>query len=163
MNGLGKAILKDVGLYKNKLLSTILNDQDLCEAMLIGTDYNEENIDKLIYTQVFPYLYADETQTEVLPYTCFEVVPIYSSGTIKKMKIIFWVYCHKDCMKYSKKGFAGTRSDILSDIITRILLDDKNFGIGKLEFSSADYFFPSSKYYGRQIILYTSDFKVKDV
>ena len=47
--------LKDIGKYKNKLLSIIVNSKDICEAIL-GVNYNEENVDEqLIYSNIFPY------------------------------------------------------------------------------------------------------------
>ena len=56
--------LKDIGKYKNKLLSIIVKSKDICEAIL-GVNYNEENVDEqLIYSNIFPYLYIDDTQTE---------------------------------------------------------------------------------------------------
>lgn len=159
-----KSILKDVGLYKNRLISSILNSTNICETLLIDKECTEENIDNLVYTQVFPYLYVDETQTSVLPYLCMEVnIPRIPTNTIKNVQVVLWVYAHKDCMQYSKKGYLGTRVDILSDMIMRELSDSDKFGIGKLELQSVRYIFPSTKYYGRELILNTSDFKVKDV
>ena len=78
-----------------------------------------------MYTQIFPYLYTDETQTETLTYLCFEVdVPRLSSGTVKDMNIIVLAYCHKDIMKYSKKGYYGIKSTIR---IVEIENDDDSF------------------------------------
>ena len=56
---MNKTVLKDIGLYKNKILSTILSSEDFCRAMLIDKEYTEENVDDLIYTQIFPYLFID--------------------------------------------------------------------------------------------------------
>lgn len=158
-----KTILKDIGLYKNRLMSCILKSSELCDAMIMKENYNESDIDNLVYTQVFPYLYADDTQTEVLPYLCMEVnIPRIPTHTIKDMQVILWVYAHKECMPYSKKGYLGTRVDILSDMITRELINSDRFGIGKLTLQSVRYIFPSNKYYGRELIFNTSDFKAKE-
>ena len=102
--------LKDIGKYKNKLLSIIVKSKDICEAIL-GVNYNEENVDEqLIYSNIFPYLYIDDTQTEQKSYICIEVdVPRTMDFTYKDMKIVVWCYCHKGIMKYSKKGYSGTR------------------------------------------------------
>ena len=89
-------------------------------------------------------------------------IPRIPSHTIKDIQIVMWIYSHKECMSYSKKGYLGTRVDILSDMVTRELFDSNKFGIGKLSLQSVRYLFPSNKYYGRELIFNTSDFKIKD-
>lgn len=123
--------------------------------------YTEDDVESLIYSQIFPYLYTDETQTEVLPYLCIEVdIPRIPTNTVKDMKLIVWAYCHKEGMRYSKKGYIGTKVDILADMIERQLRESDKFGIGKLQLQSVSYFFPSNKYYGKQLIYNMPDFKI---
>lgn len=130
---------------------------------MLGDTYSSTDVENLVYTQVFPYLYVDETQTEVLPYICLEVdIPRIPTHTIKNMKITVWAYCHKDCMKYSLPEYLGTRVDILADIIERLLSDSDDFGIGHLHLESVTYIFPQNKYYGKQMIFTIPDFKMKD-
>ena len=158
-----QTILKDIGLYKNRLISCILKSSEICDAMIMKENYDESDIDNLVYTQVFPYLYVDDTQNDTLPYLCMEVnIPRIPSHTIKDIQIVMWIYSHKECMSYSKKGYLGTRVEILSDMVTRELFDSNKFGIGKLSLQSVRYLFPSNKYYGRELIFNTSDFKIKD-
>lgn len=89
-------VLKDIGLCKNKILSALLNSTDFCELMLRTTDYTEDDIDNMLYTQVFPYLFVNETQKEIIPYTCIEIdIPRVPTGTIKDMKITIWCYPFK--------------------------------------------------------------------
>lgn len=160
---MSKTVLKDIGLYKNKILSTLINSEDFCNAMLIGKEYSEDNADALIYTQLFPYMYIDETQTEVLPYTCFDIkIPYIPNGSIKKIQIIFWACSHKQCMQYHMKDYIGTRVDILSDAIERALHDSKEFGIGKINLTSVGYVFPNTKYCTRELVFDVSDFRVKE-
>lgn len=158
------SVLKDISTCKNNILSSFTDSKDICDLMLLTSDndeYDDEDVVNLIYTQIFPYLYVDETQTDVKPYICCEVdVPRIPTGTIKDMKLIVWAYCHKDCMKYSKNGYRGTRVDILVDMIERQLRDSNKFGIGKLQLDSVTYFFPSKNYYGRQLVFTIPDFKV---
>lgn len=160
---MSETIIKDIGLYKSRILSAILQSDDLCQALLNKKTYTEDEVDNLTYKQVFPYLYIDETQTTVLPYICIEVdIPRIPTGTIKDMKLIVWCYCHKDCMRYSKKDYSGTRSDIMSDMVERQLRDSNKFGIGKLQLQSVTYLNSiNSKYYGRQLIFTIPDFKIK--
>lgn len=157
-----KTIIRDIGVYKNNLISIFQSSPDICELML-GKNYSENDVDKMVYTQLFPYLYVDETQTEVLPYLCVEIdIPRIATATIKDVKIVIWAYCHKDCMKYTKKGYLGTRADILADMVERLLHDSRDFGIGKLRLESVSYMFPNNKYYGRQLIFTIPDFSTKD-
>lgn len=157
-----EVVLKDIGLYKNRLVSAILNSNNIIQLLLNKDTYSDEEVDDLMYTQIFPYLYVDGTQIEVLSYLCLEVnVPRIPTTTIKDIQIIIWAYCHKDCMKYSKKGFLGTRVDILSDMVERELRDSDRFGIGKLRLTSVSHFFPNNKYYGREMRFIIPDFKVK--
>ena len=156
------SVLKDMGSYKNTLLSALINSDDICELLFDKKPYSDDDVENLVYTRIFPYLYVDETQTEVLSYICFEVdVPRVPTSTVKDIKLIIWEYCHKDCMRYSKKGYSGTRVDILADMIEQQLRESNKFGIGKLELLSCTYFIPSSKYYGKQMIYNMPDFKVK--
>lgn len=155
-------VLKDIGSCKQKLLTAFVNSDEICELLFNKKPYTEDDVEKLMYTQVFPYLYTDETQTETLTYLCFEVdVPRFSSGTVKNMNIIVLAYCHKDIMEYQKKGYYGTRVDILADMVERKLRDSYDFGIGKPELVSVTNFFPNNKYYGRQLIYTVPDFKIK--
>lgn len=157
-----EVVLKDIGLYKNRLVSAILNSNNIIQLLLNKDTYSDEEVDDLMYTQIFPYLYVDGTQIEVLSYLCLEVnVPRIPTTTIKDIQIIIWAYCHKDCMKYSKKGFLGTRVDILADMVERELRDSDRFGIGKLRLTSVSHFFPNNKYYGREMRFTIPDFKVK--
>lgn len=155
------SVLKDIGSYKNSLLSAFINSSEICELLFDKKPHTEEDVENLIYTQVFPYLYIDETQTEVLTYLCFEVdVPRIPTGTIKDVKLIIWAYCHKDAMKYSKKGYSGTKADILADMVESCLRESDKFGIGKLQLLSCTHFSPNNKYYGKQLIYNMPDFKI---
>lgn len=157
------SILKDIGKYKKTLLSTLISSSDICELLFNKANYTEDDVDNLVYTQIFPYLYIDGTQTEVLSYLCFEVdVPRVPTKTIKNMQLIVWTYCHKDTMKYTKKGYFGTKADILADMVERQLRESDQFGIGKLQLISCTTFCPKNEYYGRKLIYNIPDFKIKE-
>lgn len=161
---MSEIVLKDIGLIKNRLINAFLNSQEICEGLLIEKPYTEDNVENLIYSQVFPYIYIDDTQTEVLPYLCIEVdVPSIPTHTIKDLRIYVLIYSHKKCMKYSKKGYLGTRVDILSDMIERQLREFDNLGIGKLQLTSVTHVFPNNNYYGRQMLFTIPTFKMKAI
>lgn len=155
------SILKDIGSYKTNLMLAFQNSEDICELLFNKQPYTSSDVKKLPYSQMFPYLYIDETQTETKSYICVEVdVPRIPTNTIKDMKVFIWAYCHKSVMKYSKKGYTGTRADILADMIERLLRESDKFGIGKLQLQNVEHFFPNKEYYGRQMIYHMPDFKI---
>lgn len=155
-------ILKDIGVCKSAIINSLLNDNEIIEVML-GKNFTNEQVENIVYDQVFPYLYIDETQTETKAYICCEVnIPRIPTNTIKDMTITIWAFCHKDIMKYSKKGYRGTRTDILADMIERNLRDSDKFGIGKVHLDSVTCISPNTKLYGRQMIFTIPDFKIKE-
>lgn len=166
MKQIEETILYDLGKYKDNLISMILSSPDICES-LVGHQCTDNEISDLVYKQVFPYLYVDDTQTDVLSYICVEANIIrVPTGTIKDIQLHIWCYSHKDCMPYYKDGYSGTRPDILCDMISKLLMDDearRKFGIGKPTLTSVQYFYPQNKFYGRQMIYTIPDFKSKEL
>lgn len=163
---MAKKVLYDIGSCKQEMLSSFINDPDICELLFNKQPYTEDDRENLFYSQIFPYLYVgdedQQTQNETLSYLCYEVdVPRVPTGTVKEVQLVIWAYCHKDIMKYSKKGYYGTRVDILADMVERKLRDSYDFGIGKPKLVSVTNFFPNNKYYGRQLIYNVPDFFVK--
>lgn len=156
------SVLKDIGSCKQRLLSAFVKNEDICELLFDKKPYTESDVEKLLYDRIFPYLYIDDVQTQSVAYLCFEVnVPRCFSGSVKELEIIIWAYCHRDVMKYSKKGYYGTKVDILADMVERQIRDSYELGIGKPELISATNFYPNNKYYGRELIYRVPEFKVK--
>lgn len=146
-------ILYDTASYKTELLSTLTGSADICELLLNSSTYTADDVNNLMYTQVFPYLYSDESQTDVLPYLCIEVdITKAPTNTVKDMQLTIWAYCHKDDMKYSKEGYFGTKADILSDMVERSLRESNKSGIETLKLQSVTNLSPNEKYYGKQLI-----------
>lgn len=158
--------LKDIGIYKNKLISLLLSSKEICDSLL-QDGYTEQDVDNLIYTQIFPYLYIDDVQTEVRSYICADIsIPIIPNGTIKKCQLTIWTCVHKDSMRYLYPGYVGTKPDIIADMIDRLITNDINcrkFGIGKAFLTSVGHFLPQTNYYGRELKYTLPDFKVKDI
>lgn len=154
--------LKDIGTYKNRLLTTIIKSDDICE-LILGKNYDKTDVDeKLTYKNIFPYLYVDDTQTTADTYICFEVsVPRAQDFTYKNMKIDVWCYCHKDIMKYSKKGYLGTRADILGDMIDRLLNSSDKYGLGRLKLESSMPLNVSKVHYGRHMSYSCVEFNIE--
>ena len=64
------SIKKDIRLVKNRILPLLLNSDDIMEFYLVKDIQNkfgvtDDNDDSgIVYKQVFPHLYIDDTQTE---------------------------------------------------------------------------------------------------
>ena len=158
---MAESMLKDIGIYKDIIISNLISD-DILE-LLLGKNYTEKQAANVVYSQIFPFLYTEDVQTETKSYIGIDIVPEESTRKVKNMTLVIWAYCHKDIMRYSKTGYRGNRADILSDMIDRKIRNLDNLGIGLLEFKKAPYFMPQTKFYGRQITYSIPDFKVKEV
>lgn len=164
---INSSVLKDIGRCKQLLYSKFINDVDICGLLLDKTEFSDEDRENLFFSQMFPFLYtADEnkqTQDKMLSFLCFEVDGLSgTSDKVKSLKITVWAYCHKSIMKYHKKGYSGTRVDILADMVERSVRESYDFGIGKLECQPADHFYIGNSYYGRNLVYTVPDFTVKE-
>lgn len=159
---LNESILRDIGIYKDKLISAFTGSRDVTE-ILLGENAGETPAEELLFTRIFPYLEMDESKPEELSYLCLEAdIPSAPSRMVKNLRITVWAYCHKNCLNYSRAGYAGTRADQLADAAERALRNLQDLGMGNLRLESASYLSPAgSKYYGRQMIFTVSDLKVK--
>lgn len=158
-------ITSDIGSYKMKLANAFIGFSDIGELML-GDEYDPEIAnEQLMYQYIFPYLYVEGTQKSAKTYLCIEVdTPRVSNHNIKNMEITIWAYCDKNIMskdisKFYRKGYEGTRSDILSQMIEKSINSiQRDFGIGNLTISSCTKLFVNDGYYGRQMILKIPEF-----
>lgn len=152
--------LRELGLYKHTIFTKIRNSDDIKE-ILLDKNYDVNIVDDLLDEHIFPYLYVPDTQTVAKTYICVDViVPRVPSIEIKNLKVIIWVFTHKSLIRYAKKGYIGTRTDILSDVLDRLLDTSKEFGIGRLKLEGVDLFNSEKQYYGRILTYSASDFNV---
>ena len=155
------SILKDMGSYKNNLITAFQNSEDICELLFDKQPYTKDDVQNLPYSQIFPYLYVDDAQTGATSYICVDVdMPKIPTNAIKDMKVCIWAYCHKQHMQYAKDGYVGTRADILADMIERRLRESDRFGIGKPQLTSVEHFFPNDKCYGKLLTYTIPAFKI---
>ena len=156
------SILKDIGVYKDNLIAAFQASGDICELLFDKQPYTANDVHDLPYSRIFPYPHADGTQTDAASYICVEVdMPKIPTCTIKEMKVCIWACCQKQHMRYSKSGYAGTRADILADMIERRLRESDKFGIGKPQLVSVEHFFPNNKCYGKRMTYTVPAFKTR--
>lgn len=180
---MAETIFRDIGVYKNTIISYLLQSPDILE-ILLGTGYTEEQVigddsgkGGVVYSNIFPYLFVQTTQDVAKSYLCIEVDPIIDNKNMKKNIITIWAYSHKDIMQYDKEDFIGTRPDILTDMVDRQLRfmikdliekaktnsDTKlKIGMGELLPKSPMHIFPATNFYGRSIVYEAPDFTVKN-
>ena len=60
---LNESILRDIGIYKDKLISAFTGSRDVTE-ILLGENAGETPAEELLFTRIFPYLEMDESKPE---------------------------------------------------------------------------------------------------
>lgn len=160
--------LKEIGEFKNKVISKLINDENIVDV-LIGNNKNSENAGSLLLGKdetgkggcVFKFEYVPDTQEMSKTFLCVEIVPYKTNGdTITDMYLYIFIYCSKDIMQtYHRKQCAGTRIDILASDIDTILNGNSDFGIGPLEWYGSEIYKPAQIYYGRVLTYFVSAFR----
>ena len=121
--------LEEIGSFKNKIVSKLINDSNILDALLGDINDIEDPETALLGKDgsgnggcVFKFEYIPDTQENSKTFLCVEVVPQETDGdTITNMVIYVFAYCSKNLMQtYHRKGQAGTRVDILVSDIDKI-------------------------------------------
>lgn len=160
--------LVEVGSFKNKVVSKLINDENIVDALIGNVDKIEDPEAALLGKNgsgkggcVFKFEYVPDTQEDSKTFLCVEVVPEETSGdSVTEMTIYVFAYCSKNIMQtYRRKGQAGTRVDILASDIDKILNGNTEFGIGPLEWAGSSIYKPAQCYYGRMLVYRVSSFR----
>ena len=153
---------------KNKIVSKLINDSNILDALLGDINDIEDPETALLGKDgsgnggcVFKFEYIPDTQENSKTFLCVEVVPQETDGdTITNMIIYVFAYCSKNLMQtYHRKGQAGTRIDILVSDIDKILNGNSEFGIGPLEWAGSSIYKPAQPYYGRMLVYRVGTFR----
>ena len=160
--------LEEIGSFKNKIVSKLINDSNILDALLGDINDIEDPETALLGKDgsgnggcVFKFEYIPDTQENSKTFLCVEVVPQEPDGdTITNMVIYVFAYCSKNLMQtYHRKGQAGTRVDILVSDIDKILNGNSEFGIGPLEWAGSSIYKPAQPYYGRMLVYRVGTFR----
>ena len=156
------AIVHDeVVKYKRQLLSEIVNNENIVEAISsTSASFIEGQGDSLIGTNVFPMLYVPDIQDEAAIFIGVEAEIISESrrnDAFHNWKVTIWVMAHRDVAYWREKGCS--RIDFISDELKRMFQYSNNYGYGELNLSSNRTHLLNPKYSYRQLILSTSDLK----
>lgn len=144
--------------YRQKIMSAIINDKDICELVLnrtiseIDSDIQDELTDKYI----FKYAFVPNTPDEQKTYITFELEGIATGAesTYKNMSLSIYMFSHYGIIKHSS-GYL--RTDLIGERVQYLFNNNTDFGIGKL-ICVSDSPLVSNNYYGRN-----QRFRVKDI
>lgn len=158
--------LEELGRYKEDVLKFILKDRDIIDALnLKHLEFEEDIYDEVIYKNVFPYLFAKSTgsdmRNETKCYICVETIAHKTEKKkIKTMRLIVRVFSNIKLLPYKRKGFYGNRVDILCDMLDRKLEGsrDFDFSIGEMTLTTTSIYQPSNDYYGRELVFDVTSF-----
>lgn len=160
--------LKEIGEFKNKVISKLIHDDNVVDV-LIGKNKNKDNKEELLLGIdetgkngcVFKFEYVPDTQEMSKTFLCVEVIPDKTNGgSVTDMYLYIFIYCSKDIMQtYHRNQSSGTRIDILASDVDRILNGNSDFGIGPLEWDSSNIYKPAQIYYGRVLVYSVSAFR----
>jgi len=163
-------MFEDLGEYKNRFASILVNNDKICR-LLLGENYETEidDLDTELDKYIKQHLYIEDTITETKSYILFESNPSPTSPTLKNMNIIVQVICHKDIVRYKEKpkGYSGLRYDVLTRYIEEAICPKdetsknaiiKKFGIGGFEIKSPG-LFNQNNFVGRTFILSVPEFR----
>lgn len=144
-----------IPIWKDKTISMLLENDEIMSLF----EKSEEQLEDIIYTNIFPYGYIPNTQTEVelyitievsIPKMLFRQVWEYPFMTIK-------LICHQDKMRLNKAGVSATRIDYLSTLIDRLLNGSDGWGFDELSLVSNTEYNLSPIYKVREMIFQGKD------
>ena len=135
--------LKELGPYKNTILATIIQNENLMKALV----HNVPNFLDLspvdspadqIYDRLWPFKYVPKVVEEektfiTLSLTGFKPV----KRVFKASKIFFYVFTHNELMK---TDYGMTRVDFIQSELDTLFNESNELGIGSLEFAGLDDF-----------------------
>jgi len=150
--------LKELGIYKDIAIRKIIFDSNTNELnqdiIKIISNNQEITTEELLKENIFPFEYVPDIKNDQKTFICIDTnVPSFKTDTCKDIQLLLYVFTHKDLMRYTEAGEAGTRVDILCHKIDEKFNGSNDFGIGRLKQKSVlSYKSLNENYYGKVII-----------
>lgn len=147
---------QEVILNKYKLVQEFINSQEIVELIVnkSGIDIGDYDISD---TNIFPYLYVPEVNTETNTYLCLEIdIPQTTSNTISRFSMFITIFTSYSLQKLpSSFKRKGCRTDNLQMEIDKIVNGSREFSsIGQVELVSAKSFVWNDIRYSGKTIRY---------
>lgn len=144
--------------YRLILISLLKSSPFLYELLTTETQENEEQMDTLVWKNIIPQLFVDNTITEAQAYIAFDFSSkVNGIDTYKTTYVYFQIICNKK--KVILPNGIGTRCDAIIAEIYRLFKDQTTLGIGhNTEVSNSIYNVSNPDFVGREIIFRVADF-----
>lgn len=142
--------------YKNQFIGEICSDQEIV-GLLTANESAAVPDRSLPYTQVFPYEYVPETESDAKTFICVDVdIVSVPNSTFYTLAIYVWVFAHKSQLRLSNGR--GVITDKLASAIDRLANGSRDYGLGRLKLVSSLRFAPITDYQGRVLTFSATDF-----
>jgi hypothetical protein len=149
------AHLEELSKIKSNMSQFFLKDKELV-SLLTGNSNPSLPAMSLLYDQVFPYDWIDETVVEQKSFLCYDLdVADVKKPSLKDVTLWIWIFVHKDLMR---TAYGVLRDRISSRVDKLINGSDDISGIGTVELKQVRRFRPAKDFYGRELKYFVQDF-----
>ena len=121
----------EISEYKTKIMTHLLSDKEL--VSLLDEQGQFEYPDEMIYKRIYPYGRIPDTELETKTYITVMVnVPSLpkNNDVVRDVTVTLRVLSHESLMQVP--GQNGTRIDLLSARVDKLLNESYDFGIGPI-------------------------------
>lgn len=141
--------------FKMSVIRHLLADEQVVE--LLDPNHEFEYPDDLIYERIFPFGRIPDTEQEVKTYitVMIDVPNIAKNDITRDVNITIRALTYESLMRV--KGSNGTRIDLLSERIDKLLNESYDFGIGYITMVHNKEFVLDSKHFYRELKFKTLD------
>lgn len=141
--------------WKNRVINEMINNSELMSCF----EKTEDEIENIVYKNIFPYGYIPEKQTNVDVYITVQVsIPKITFNKIWAYpRLIINIVCHQNFMELKKSGISADRIDYMSSIIDEMFNGSEGWGCGKLELATNVEENLSTTYKYRQLVFVGQD------
>lgn len=135
--------------YKNQLMNDLLTNEEI--VRLLADDCKPVNdVQDLVYKQVFPYEYIPETIEHGQTFICCDVDIQKSVNKTFLIPVLYiWVFSHKSKLRLPKETGGGIRTDKLCSEIAKAVNGSRYYGLGELDLYAVKRFAPITDYQGK--------------
>jgi hypothetical protein len=153
--------LKELSVYKNKIVSALISNNDLIKALTNNTeDFLDQplipDVTTTIYKNIFPYKIIPIVQNEANSYITMAFTNFNLQGReFKNGTINFYILCHNSLLRTS---YGFLRYDYIVNQIDELFNRATDIGIGELKFENMSDFQVGDNYIGCWISYKVLDF-----
>lgn len=143
--------------YKNQLMNDLLTNDEI--VRLLADDCKPiDDVQDLVYKQVFPYEYVPETIEHATTFVCCDVdIQKVTNKTFLIPTLYVWVFAHKSKLRLPASE-GGVRTDKLCSEIAKAINGSRRYGLGELDLYSVKRFAPITDYQGKVLTFQAVDF-----